>query len=169
MTVRIGQRIVSFRSYPGLQATWQAFFDQTAARTFATDRDLLNFIKTSTTRVLTDPAARQAFSGFNDFIHLIGQQDAPVAARGIAVGGRAIQDLAIRNNSISGALQGITVGMSHQQTPLPLRPDRAGTVAITGNVIEVVLNALARKAARHAIFVGNVDSLLGPPSTGSAI
>lgn len=158
VTLTIGNRVVSFLSHPGLQSTWQTFIDRNAPKEFATDRDLIKFMASSAARILADPTARQQLAGFSDVIHFLEQQEVPVAARGIAVVGRAAQDLHIRNNSINGAMQAITAGMSHRE-PKPGTPDRAHSVRIVGNVIDVILNSLARKTARHAIFVGNVESL----------
>lgn len=159
VTVTIANRTVSFRSLPGLQSTWQSFLSQNAPQSFPTDRDLMQFLSAAAKRVLTDPTAREQLSGFRDIVHLLGQPDTMAAARAIAVGGRSVQDLRIRGNRISGALQGIAVGMSFRQTPPPGSPDRAGSVVIADNVIDVVLSPLGRRLARHAIFVGNVESL----------
>ncbi len=159
VTVTIANRTVTFRSLPGLQSTWQSFLDQNAPASFATDRDLMQFLNASAARVLTDATARDQLSGFRDIIHILNQPDANSAARAIAVGGRGIQDLQIRGNRISGALQGIAVGMSFHQTPPPGAPDRAGTILIADNVIDIALTPLARRLARHAIFVGNADSV----------
>lgn len=159
-TVTIAGRSLSFETLPGLQASWQTYFNSTAPKTFATDRDLMAFVVQASTKILTDAEVTKNFSAFNSAVLRIKTQDAPVAARGIAVGGRTIRELKIANNSISGTLQAITVGMSHAETLPPGAPDRAGRVTITGNTINVEVNTLARRSARHAIFVGNVDSLL---------
>jgi hypothetical protein len=156
VTVTIGNRTVSFRSLPGLESTWQAFLTSGAPANFATERDFMQFLSASAKRVLIEPALREQFAGFRSAIHLLGQSETMAAARGIAIGGRSIQDLQIRGNGISGALQGIAVGMSFHQ---PSGPDKAGSILIADNVIDVVLSPLGRRLARHAIFVGNVDSV----------
>lgn len=159
VTVTIAGRAVAFQSHPELQTTWQAYFDSVAPKAFATDRDILAFVSTSAGNLLTDQAALKTFADFNTTLQRVRQLDAPVAAKAIAVGGRTIRDLHISGNQITGALQAITVGMSHQEI-LPLGPpDRAGRVEIVGNTIETTFSFLARGGARNAIFVGNVESL----------
>jgi len=158
VSVRAGNQTVSFTAYPGLQSTWQTFLDQNAPSEFATQRDALAFVKASADRILTEPALRAQFSGFEDIVRIIAQRDVGSAQRGIAVGGQAVGDLHILGNTIAGVLQGITVGVSHRAA-ISDAPDHTQTVSIRDNHVDVVLDVLAKTAARYGIFVGNCNSL----------
>ncbi len=96
--------------------------------------------------------------GFRDWFRAVtAEQDPTVASQGIVVGGRNAPDVRIKNNTIEGVLQGIHVGVSHREASHGTA-DQAGTVSIVDNRIRILLSSLARRD-RHAIFVGNCDTL----------
>ena len=96
-----------------------------------------------------------AFGGW--FSAVAAQQDPTVASQGIVVGGRNAPDVRIKNNTIEGVLQGIHVGLSHRESS-PGIADQAGIVSIADNRIRILLSSLAARD-RHAVFVGNCDTL----------
>jgi hypothetical protein len=70
-----------------------------------------------------------------------------------------VQECRILNNSVQDAVQGITVGMSNHKRD-PLKRESASGLTIAGNQVYVGLPPGAQFHARHAIFVGNVDSVV---------
>ena len=147
----------------GLEPTWQTYLDANAPKAFATQADALRYLKTAANTVLTNPAARTGLSGFGGVLHILSEH-IPLAGRGIVVGGQAISDLRIADNTLSGVLMGISVGVSHrasaaEKTAKQRTPDHMGTIGIIGNTIECSSNDLAVKNARFGIFVGSANSL----------
>jgi hypothetical protein len=83
----------------------------------------------------------------------------PVGQQGIVIGGQSAREVRILNNTVTGFLQGIHVGVSHkEQQPGP--PDMADLVSITGNNIGVSIPPDVKREERHGIFVGNCRSLM---------
>jgi hypothetical protein len=160
ITVAVGNQTMAFMSHSGLQSAWQTYFEQNPPGTLASQRDALRVLQQTADRVLTDPAVGQQISAFSEAVRAIAASDVPVAQRGIAVGGQAITDLRIHQNTIAGVLQGITVGVSQREPKVDDAVyDVTQTVSIRDNSVEVVLGLLAKTAARFGIFVGNCQSL----------
>jgi hypothetical protein len=92
------------------------------------------------------------------------------ASQGIVVGGTQATEIHIRNNSISGVLQGIHAGLSHSgpkvvtdgKAPLTRRgvaPDLGGNIWIQSNTVQALWPRDA-SGERHGIFVGNFASAM---------
>ena len=163
LTVNVGNQTLTFVATKGLETTWQTYLDANAPKTFATQTDALRYLKTAANTILTNPAARTGLSGFGGVLHILNEH-IPLAGRGIVVGGQAISDLRIADNTLSGVLMGISVGVSHrasaaEKTAKQRTPDHMGTIGIIGNTIECSSNDLAVKNARFGIFVGSANSL----------
>jgi len=163
LTVNVGNQTLTFVATKGLETTWQTYLDANAPKTFATQADALRYLTTAANTILTNSAARTGLSGFGGVLHILNEH-IPLAGRGIVVGRQAISDLRIADNSLSGVLMGISVGVSHrasaaEKTAKQRTPDHMGTIAIIGNTIECSSNDLAVKNARFGIFVGNANSL----------
>jgi hypothetical protein len=159
-TVNIGGQTVQFQTHPLLKDFWQRYFETetNVPKLFATSRDLLLYVKKTALTFLTNPKQYQGNSAMTAVIAGLDQADQVVIGRAISVGGEGIQECRILNNSIHNAVEGITVGMSnHKQNPFT--NEIAGTVIISGNQIYVGLPPRSISRA-HAIFVGNVNSLM---------
>ena len=158
-TVTAGGYAISFRTHPLLKNFWQSYLTANAPKKFATNRDLVVFVKNAALQFLLHSATRKGNSAVAAAIAALERSDQVAMARGIAVGGEGVQECRIVNNSIQDAVQGITVGMSNHKLD-PRTRESASVVTIAGNQIYVGLPPGAQFHARHAIFVGNVDSLL---------
>lgn len=86
------------------------------------------------------------------------QEEASSASQGITVGGTVIEEVTISGNTLTGVSQGIHVGVSHHDITQS-DPDRAKRVVITGNHV-IVHAVVGATRSRHAIFVGNADSIV---------
>ena len=159
VTIAVGQFKLQFNANPLLKDFWPTYIRQKAPQTIATNRDLLVFMKTAAKNFLIHPKTRVSNSAIEKVIALMQRADQIVMARGISVGGEGIQECRILNNSIRDAVQGITVGVSNHKE-YPRVWELAGTVTISGNQIYVGLPPGAQFHARHAIFAGNVNSLV---------
>jgi Family of unknown function (DUF6519) len=156
-TVTVGNRVVTFRTNPLLKDFWQSYVTQNGPKEFATDRDLILFVKKAALQFLLHPKTRAGNSGLASVIASIERVDQTAMARGIAVGGEGVQECRILNNSVQDAVQGITVGMSNHKLD-PMKRESASVVTIAGNQVYVGLPPGVQFHTRHAIFVGNVDS-----------
>ena len=108
-------------------------------------------------RLLLDEAFRGQFAAFNSFIASALTESTVVGSQGISVGGEGAVDVRIHNNTIEDVMEGIQVGLSRRNDNTRLL---SRTVTIEGNTISILLTAVSLKRDRHAIFVGNCDSLL---------
>lgn len=158
-TVTVGNRVVTFRTNPLLKDFWQSYVTQKGPKEFATNRDLITFVKKSAVQFLLHPKTRAGNSALASLIASIEKVDQTAMARGIAVAGEGVQECRILNNSVQDAVQGITVGMSNHKRD-PMKRESASVVTIAGNQVYVGLPPGAQFHARHAIFVGNVDSVV---------
>lgn len=159
--VAVGKTNVTFTTLPQLKNVWQTYADLNAPKEFASNADLLKYMRNAAATLLTDPAARGQFSEISDVIRQFENQNVAVAMRAIAVGGRGITELRVRDNMISGFMQGIVVGVSHKERKPPTLPaDATGCVTIAGNAVRITINPIrGYMNARYGIFVGNVNRL----------
>ncbi|HEX6160194.1 MAG TPA: DUF6519 domain-containing protein [Thermoanaerobaculia bacterium] len=95
--------------------------------------------------------------GISDFLRLLEEEESSSASQGIVVGGTIGDEVVISGNTILGASQGIHVGLSHAN-PARTNPDRGGRITVTGNHVQVHA-VLGATRSRHAVFVGNADSI----------
>jgi hypothetical protein len=86
------------------------------------------------------------------------------ASQGIVVGGQFPTEVRIRDNTVSGAAQGIHVGLSHRDARakgthhVKGTPDQALSVSITGNYVTAYASPLLRD--HEGIYIGNCDTLV---------
>jgi hypothetical protein len=82
------------------------------------------------------------------------------ASQGITIAGTEVVEAIVEDNTVIGAAQAIHVAVSHEN---PLKAaagvDRMERVTVTGNDIHVYA-AVGYTRSRHAIFVGNADSVV---------
>jgi hypothetical protein len=164
--LNVGNQKISIAASAAVASTWQAWLDTNAPKEFGTKADAANYLKKAATSILTEAASRAGMSEFGRAVQELNNH-VPLAARGIVVGGQAITDLHILNNSISGVLMGISVGVSHrgsetEHAAKQRTPDHMQTIRIVGNVVACAINdvgAASRAPARFGIFVGNANSV----------
>lgn len=164
--LNVGNQKISITARQALASTWQAWLDTNAPKEFGTHTDAANYLKKAATTILTDATSRANMSEFDKVVGWL-NADVPLASRGIVVGGRAVQDVHILNNAISGVVMGISVGVSHRASGNEVSshqraPDHMQTIRIVGNTITCHMNHFAaafRGPARFGVFVGNADSL----------
>ena len=158
ISVNLGGREVSFRTDPTLANAWQPLLTSHPPPTGASDSVLLQHLNKVADSVILSAGAVPGTAAFGDWFSAVAaQQDPTVASQGIVVGGRNAPDVRIKNNTIEGVLQGIHVGLSHRESS-PGIADQAGIVSIADNRIRILLSSLAARD-RHAVFVGNCDTL----------
>lgn len=160
--VSVGATSIAFNTPTQLKGVWQTYVDTAAPKEFATSNDLLAYVKQAATTLLTSPAAQAQFAGFRDIIRFFENNQVAAGRAAIVFGGRGSTDIVVNGNAINGFMQGIVVGVSHRETAPPVRPpDAVGAVSIRDNLIQISIDpVLGHAAARYAIFVGNVGSLL---------
>jgi hypothetical protein len=83
----------------------------------------------------------------------------PSGNQAVVVSGRTAPEIRILNNTMTDFMQGVHIGVSHHDPKRAEAPDRAGMVLVAGNKIQVRLVADSARE-RHAIFIGNCDSLV---------
>ncbi len=87
------------------------------------------------------------------------------ASQGITIAGTEVMEAIVEDNTIVGAAQAIHIGVSHESPVLagnlaaagPV--DRMERVTVTGNHLHVYA-VVGYTRSRHAIFVGNADSVV---------
>jgi hypothetical protein len=149
---------VHFKTHPMLKGTWPDLLAAMPPPQVSTPKELLDHVNKITGRILTDAAFRNQFPPLITLFNSLVEQDQAVACRGITIGGRTAEDIRILNNTIQGTLQGIHLGLSHEQSEEAR--DLAESITIAGNSIQVLLPPTIGKQERHGIFVGNCQSLL---------
>ena len=152
VTLSSGDHVIQFRTDSSLKKAWP--MEGLAAA--VTVPALLAHVVKHADRILADNEFRKRFKPFLSFVGLVFQQPV-VGSQGITVGGEDATEIRIINNTIEGVLQGIHVGLSKRgdRSPHAMR-----VVTIAGNTISILLTPVAVKKDRHAIFVGNCQSLL---------
>ncbi len=156
-TVTVGNHVVSFRTNPLLKDFWQSYVNQSGPKSFSSERDLLLFAKKAAVQFLLHPKKRAGNSALISAVAAIERAAQSTMSRGIVIAGEGIRECRILNNSIYDALLGISVGMSNHKRD-PFKRESASVVTVAGNQIYVGLPVGAQFHARHAVFVGNVDS-----------
>jgi hypothetical protein len=96
---------------------------------------------------------QNAFAAFHDLRATILTNLTP-SAQGITVGGTVGESILIRDNRVSGFIEGIHVGLSAPNPNISV----AERVVIHDNRVHVTLGTGATRG-RHGIYVGNVNSL----------
>ncbi len=130
-----------------------------APRDFKNQKDYITYIEKTIDRYLMHEKLRNKVKVFGESYELLANQsEVAMGTQAITVGGDLAEDIRILNNTISGFLQGIHVGLSHQAEKIV--HDISNVVTIAGNSIQIIIPAFAGRLDRHGIFVGNNRSLL---------
>jgi hypothetical protein len=164
----VGNASIAFRTHPSLKNFWGSFLAASGPKTFTSNRDLLLYIKQAASNFVLQPKLRKGNSALTELFASFDRADQIAMARGISVGGEGIQECRIVNNAVRDAVHPITVGMSNHKTEAETWLS-ATVVTIAGNQVYVGLPPGVRPYSPHAIFVGNVDSLMVENNTCGVI
>ena len=98
-------------------------------------------------------------TAFTQWRQKVEAEISPAASQGIVVSGQSADEVIIADNSVSAAVQGIHVALSHRDQPGRGPPDFVGRAQIRGNTVAIYLGPTAFYE-RHGIFVGACQSLV---------
>ena len=121
-SVTVGSNAIKFVSPPQIGQVFQTYVDLNGPKEFANQNDLHTYVSNAAQLLVTDPTARRQFPSLGQYLNGLERSDPVVGARAIAVGGRAITELRISDNSIANMLSGIIVGVSHREKRPPALP-----------------------------------------------
>ena len=155
--VTSGNFSVRFVTHSTLKGTWKNVIAQNPGKDLRNERDLLRHVKNLAERMILDQTFRQQFTPFNSLLTTVFAEDTVVGSQGITVGGEGARDVRILNNTVDGVIEGIQVGQSKKGDKSRLS---SKTITIVGNTLSIILTSVSINMERHAIFVGNCDSLL---------
>jgi hypothetical protein len=155
--IQFANHTVLFQTHPLLKGEWNALLLPPAQN--ATAVQVVKALQKTASDALIDPNVRARSVKFQQWFNQVKAGFVSTASQGIVVAGQVASDVRILNNSIQGVLQGIHIGVSHRVPLNTFSADIAGNVRVAGNTIEVSLPPDAIKRERHAIFVGNCNSM----------
>lgn len=152
-------RTIHFETRANMTEDWNRLIaDNPAPNVTRKSRELIQHTNNMASKIIYDPDFRAQFSVFNAFIAAVEQDNTAISTQGITIGGRQIRTVKVLNNTIKGMLQGIHIGLSHQNNSQ--EPFASRDVLVSGNSIHVTLPFSIAKTERFGIFVGNCDSLM---------
>jgi hypothetical protein len=155
--LNVGEHQIQFRTDNSLKKVWEGVLKKNPPANVDSPRTLLAHVVKLVDRIVVDEEFRKQFKPFLTLFNLLFQEAPNVGSQGITIGGDEATEVRLINNTIENVLQGIHVGLSQ-------RNDRTRhatrIVTISGNTIFNLLSPVAIKRDRHAIFVGNCESLL---------
>ena len=149
---------VQFRTAKPLRKVWSTLLEERPLAESATANDVRNHFYDLADEILRGgPASHHP--ELQEYLTLLRENVRPVASQGIVIGGRQAGDVRILDNSVTGVVQGVHLGLSHRGQLRTGPADMAGRVRISNNRIVIVLATGARPGA-HGIFLGSVDSAI---------
>jgi hypothetical protein len=150
---------VNFKTEKRLVDKWKKILEIDPPKaTIESDSDLLKYFNNMADKIILKEGRIGRLRIFKDWYNDLAVQNPAVGEQGIVVGGRKVDNIKIRNNTIDGFLQGIRIGVSHKETSRGI-PDIAKTIHILDNNIMVLLSPISIHE-RYGIFVGNCNSLM---------
>ena len=159
-SVTVGGVPVVFSTHSSLVGEWGTVFRAENPPGVVSPQTLIRYLKSLADRVLLTGGANRPL--FINWVNQARNQLVVSAGQGIVIGGTRAREVRILNNTVTGIVDAIHVGVSHQTIrPTPEAAlDRAEVIRIAGNNATATLTALAGRA-RSGIFVGNFsDSLI---------
>ena len=157
VTVTSGNSTISFTTHNTLKGIWKNVLAANPGTDITNARALLRHVKHLAERMILEQNFRAQFAQFNTLLTTVFAEDTVVGSQGITVGGEGTQEVRILNNTIDGVMEGIQVGQSKKGDKSNLA---TRSITIAGNTLSIVLTSASINTDRHAIFVGNCDSLL---------
>ncbi len=157
VTLSASGQTVSFLSTSTLKNDWSRLLAQNPGSNIHSSTDLLAHVKKLADKVLLNKDFAETIASFRALRRAILVQTQAVATSGITIGGSIARNIKILDNTIEGALAAIHVGLSHHANRNI--HDRAQSVTIAGNSIQIILPRDAGRIERHGIFAGNTRML----------
>ena len=157
VTLRSGDHSIQFLTHATLKKAWPNLLSRNPGRDIVSSRSLLRHVTRLANRLLLDETFRKDSGAFNAYVETALEDSMVVGSQGITVGGQGASDVRILNNTIERVMEGIQVGLSGKNDQIRFQ---SSNVTIEGNTIRILLTAVSLKRDRHAIFVGNCESLL---------
>ena len=126
-------------------------------------RSRFNKMAYAVLNAVVDPNARttltpQQLKPFKDWLAAQQASFSATSSAGIVIAGQVGEELRVRDNTITGALDGVHLGFSHSGGPDDPR-DFGGRIQIIGNTIEIVVGLDTQRAMHRGVFVGNARSV----------
>ncbi|HEX8618237.1 MAG TPA: DUF6519 domain-containing protein, partial [Thermoanaerobaculia bacterium] len=153
--ITIGDKELGFSAEPALAGEWVRLLAANPPAEADEKSMTRSMRKLATDYLLGNTKTNGALQ---DFVNGLQTEEVSSASQGITIGGTDAEEITITGNTLTGVSQGIHVGVSHHD-PNRSMPDRGGRVVITGNHLHVHA-VLGATRSRHAIFVGNADSIV---------
>ncbi|MEA2465266.1 MAG: hypothetical protein QOJ98_3013 [Acidobacteriota bacterium] len=144
-----------FTTEPALVKEWQTLLAGRPPQA-ADEKAVIQHVRKLAEEVILGQV--EATGTLKAFLNGLQEEVAASASQGIAVAGTVVHEVTITGNTLSGVSQGIHVGVSHHDVART-NPDRGGRVVVTGNHVDVHA-VIGATRSRHAIFVGNADSIV---------
>ena len=161
--IRYEGRLLRFQTQNSLVKSWLASIDTAGLEKGLHDRDLIRHLKAVADNILLTLAtednldAANDINKFKDWFDGMKSHLPAIASQGIVCAGRIANDICITRNSIYGVVQGVHIGLSHNDSEKS-EPDHAGRLLLTGNR---VVNYLSSQVLGewHGLFIGNFECL----------
>ncbi|TXE07860.1 hypothetical protein ES711_10535 [Gelidibacter salicanalis] len=157
-TVRFGNQSLSFRTNSDLRnaKVWHALIKKNPpSDNISTIDELKKHLQLTVLKYVHSKDNK--LPELSKFVDLLSEQDPSVGFQGIVIGGKVSTDVHVIRNRIEDFLQGIHIGLSHQDNSRE-DFDIINTVKIEKNFVRNTL-PLLNNYARHGIFVGNCERL----------
>jgi hypothetical protein len=152
-----GDHVIQFSTNSSLKRAWTTLLKKNPPASVESPRALLAHVVKLADRIVVNEEFRKRFRAFENLLDVVIRQTQAVGSQGITVGGDDAREVRIINNTVEGFFQGIHVGLSKGADPTR---HASRMVTIGGNTLSILLSLVAMKRDRHAIFVGNCESLL---------
>jgi len=161
--VALGGTQLRFDSVVASSETWSRAIE---AAGLAQEADPRRALRTLTTRIIRDAAFRDRFPSFARWWSTLERGSKAAMAQGIVVGGTQADVVDIRRNTVTSAVEGVRVALSHRTARAGEAYDSAGTVAVDRNQVSITV-PVEQTDARVGIYVGNVRSVVVADNTVS--
>jgi len=157
-----GAKAVERTSPASNKEAWAKLLGAKKIAQFKSSKTFMAHVEKTIDRYLKNENLRKNSEEFNTRFKLLDEQsEVGIGSLGITIGGTIAKDIRILNNTISGFLQGIHVGLSHRRVRQQERlDDIAEVVTIMSNTITVILPGFTGKTERYGIYVGNCNDLI---------
>jgi hypothetical protein len=153
----LGNEELRFATQPALADAWQEILRKSLEAGITDKRAVTNLVRRRVDEMILERERNDTPPQFKAVLDEVLRETVQTAAQGITVAGTIARDVLISGNTIEAVAQGIHVGVSHADASRTEHDD-AGRVAIHDNSVHVHA-AVGAIRSRHAIFVGNCDSL----------
>ncbi|MEL6719075.1 MAG: hypothetical protein AAFP82_10195, partial [Bacteroidota bacterium] len=147
-----------FKTHNSLKNSWKSLINKHPPQRTDKKKEIKRYSKEMSYGLLKAGNLLAQYEGFKEVINFIEEEVKIVSTIGVTIGGRKAQDIKINNNVIRGFLQGVHIGLSHENNQT--EPYSSKNVIISDNIIYNVLPPYIHKLERYGIIVGNCFNLL---------